>query len=147
MDPKESVIEALNQSLADTYALYLKTQNYHWNIIGPYFYFYHKMFEEHYREMAEAIDTIAERIRALGRKAPGGFKAFSERTKINENVNLESSQTIIEDLLKGHHLVIQSLLKLKEKASAAHDVITEDLSIQRLAFHEKTTWMLRSSTS
>ncbi|NKB46626.1 MAG: DNA starvation/stationary phase protection protein [Legionellales bacterium] len=139
------LIECLKTVLADTYVVYLKTQDYHWNVTGPNFYSYHKMFEEQYRELAEAVDEIAERIRAVGERAPSGFKVYDEYTKVNEVTVTTDSVSMVKDLHSSHLTVIQSLQKLKEEAVTQGDSVTEDLAIGRLTIHQKVAWMLSAT--
>ena len=130
--------------LANTYALYLKTQNYHWNVTGPYFHSLHKLFEEEYIQLAEAVDTIAERIRTKGEKAPGSFQAFIELKTINEAKGDISALEMIKDLLESHEAICKSLHLLLSQAKDQEDDATQDLLIERMEEHEKTMWMLRS---
>lgn len=139
------VVESLKHVLADSYVLYLKTQNYHWNVTGSSFHSYHAMFEQQYRELAEAIDEIAERIRALGEKAPGSFEAFSEYTNIDTNPVEGKAVAMVEDLLDAHATLIATLKDLQHKAGDSDDPETEDIAIGRLATHEKTVWMLKAT--
>lgn len=138
------LVEALSQLLANTYTLYLKTQNYHWNVDGPNFYMLHKQFEEQYNQLAAATDTIAERIRALHAKAPGSFAEFSKLATLEEGDNHQSADKMVLDLLHDHEAISKSLVKLLETAKEMEDEVTTDLFIQRKAEHEKTAWMLRS---
>lgn len=141
----QKVADLLSHFLADTYALYLKTQNFHWNVTGPYFYSLHKLFEEQYLELAAAIDEIAERIRALGRLAPASFSEFSRLTSIKEESMDISAESMIQKLLKDHTMLSNSASDLIPKSQQAHDEGTADLLIQRLKAHDKMAWMLRSS--
>jgi starvation-inducible DNA-binding protein len=141
----EKVSEELGHFLADTYALYLKTQNFHWNVTGPLFYTLHKMFEEQYLELASAVDEIAERIRSLGGYTPASFSQFSQLTSLKEEKEKVEAVTMIEKLLKDHETLAQHAMHLIETAQSADDEGTADLLIQRLKAHEKFAWMLRSS--
>lgn len=141
----QKVAELLSHFLADTYALYLKTQNFHWNVTGPHFYSLHKLFEEQYLELASAIDEIAERIRALGQKAPASFSAFSNLTSLQEeDVNLPATR-MIEKLLKDHETLAAAANEIIPKSQHAHDEGSADLLIQRLKAHQKMAWMLQST--
>lgn len=142
----QSMMELLSQHLADTYALYLKTQNFHWNVKGTHFRALHSLFEEQYRELAEAADTLAERIRALGYPAPGTFGEFSRRTMIDDGDGDLPSSEMVADLLEDHEKMIRSLHEMIAKAEKARDYATMDLLVERSAAHEKTAWMLKSLT-
>lgn len=139
-----TVIKALEKILADSYALYLKTQNYHWNVTGTEFRSLHLLFESQYTELAEAIDEIAERIRALGVKVPK-LSEFIKLASVSEaDSNLDSSSMIM-DLAKNQDILITSLnngLKISQKSG---DEGTSDIIIQRIKVHEKSRWMLISS--
>ncbi|MBP9727258.1 MAG: DNA starvation/stationary phase protection protein [Gammaproteobacteria bacterium] len=136
---------ALKQVLADTYALSLKTQNYHWNVTGMHFKTLHVMFEEQYDELAEAVDEIAERIRALGAKTPASFSKFSALTTIKDGNEEASARAMLEDLVVGHEHVVAALLQAKTTAAQNNDDVTEDIMIARLNAHQKTLWMLRAT--
>jgi len=139
------VTEGLKRVLADTYTLYLKTQNYHWNVEGRHFRSLHLMFEEQYTELAAANDEIAERIRALGEKAPGSYAEFVKLATIKEgNSELDENQ-MVKDLYQSHQTIVATLKKALAAAQKADDEPTADILIGRLAIHEKTAWMLRSS--
>jgi starvation-inducible DNA-binding protein len=144
MSSKE-VINHLNVVLLETYALYLKTQNYHWNVTGPNFYSLHNMFEEQYKELAEAIDDIAERIRALGEKVEASFLYFDQNKSINDGIPSNSSESMLKDLVQSQEVVIEKLVELSNVASEYGDKTSEDMAIQRLNAHEKQKWMLSSS--
>jgi starvation-inducible DNA-binding protein len=141
----QKVSEELGHFLADTYALYLKTQNFHWNITGPLFYTLHKMFEEHYLELALAVDEIAERIRSLGGYTPASFSQFSQLTSLKEEKEKVEATAMVEKLLKDHETLAQHAIHLIATAQTAGDEGTADLLIQRLKVHEKFAWMLRAS--
>jgi starvation-inducible DNA-binding protein len=137
--------EGLKKLLAETYSLYLKTQKFHWNVEGPLFKTLHLMFDEQYKEMFEAIDTIAERIRSLGEYALGSFKEFAERSSISDSITKTNASKMVKELLEGHEIIIRharSLLPLTEKC---HDEASAGLLADRIELHEKTAWMLRSS--
>jgi starvation-inducible DNA-binding protein len=141
---RKSVSEGLTGLLADTYAVYLKTQNFHWNIAGTEFYSLHVLLEKQYTEMAEAIDEIAERIRALGFHAPGSFSSFKKLTSIPEEEKVPSAKTMIQKLIQGHEILVQHARKLAQVAEKEQDPATVDLMGRRLNAHEKFLWMLRS---
>lgn len=140
----KDVAELLSDFLADTYSLYLKTQNFHWNIVGPDFYALHVLFEKHYENMAEAVDEIAERIRALGQYAEGTFTAFKKRTSIPEEPKPLKAEEMVKRLIDDHEYISRTGRDLIASAQKSHDEITADLIIKRLSFHEKAGWMLRS---
>ena len=143
----KSLCNTLDIFLASSYALYLKTQNYHWNVTGNNFLALHTLFEQQYENLTTAVDDIAERIRAIGGAAPGGFKAFLKLSIIKDSAGKKSVKQMLELLLKDHLLlqkfIKQSLLLLENYP----DKVTEDMLIERLQFHEKTIWILRSLTS
>lgn len=139
--------EALKVVLADSYALYLKTHNYHWNVEGPNFRTLHLMFEEQYTDLAVAVDDIAERIRALGEKAPGAFSSFSKLSSIKEGDENISAASMVEDLAASQGSIIKSLKDALEVAQKANDEVTAGLLIDRMGVHEKTAWMLKSTTA
>lgn len=134
----------LAKLLADTYVLYLKTQNFHWNIIGSEFYSLHILSEKQYEEMAEAVDEIAERIRALGFFVEGTMGAFSKLSSIDEDQKIHPKHILLEDLIKAHSVVIKEARNLSALAEKHEDPATVDLMGRRLNFHEKASWMLRS---
>jgi starvation-inducible DNA-binding protein len=144
--PKErkEITEGLSRLLADSYTLYLKTHNYHWNVEGPMFNTLHLMFETQYTELALAVDTIAERIRALGEPAPGSYKAFSKLSSIDEEERVPDAETMIANLVKGQEAVVRTARSIFPAAERANDEPTADLLTQRMQIHEKNAWMLRS---
>jgi starvation-inducible DNA-binding protein len=143
-EERKKITAGLGKLLADSYTLYLKTHKYHWNVTGPMFHTLHTMFETHYTELALAVDAIAERIRALGEKAPGSYKEFAQLTSLTEAESDPSAREMIADLMKGHEAVIRTARAIFPVADAAHDEATADLLTQRVQLHEKTAWMLRS---
>ena len=138
------IADGLSRLLADTYSLYLKTHNYHWNVTGPMFNTLHLMFEEQYNELWMAVDLIAERIRSLGAFAPGSYSAFAQLSTIPSADGVPAAQEMIADLVAGHEAVTRTARSVFPVADAAHDESTADLITQRLSVHEKTAWMLRS---
>ena len=146
IDPetRTRICEGLAHLLADTYTLYLKTHNYHWNVTGPMFQTLHLMFETQYNELALAVDLIAERIRALGAKAPGSYAEFSRLTSISEDQGERSATDMISELLGGQEAVVRTARRLFPIVDGANDEPTADLLTQRMQVHEKTAWMLRS---
>ena len=141
---RQWIAEGLSRLLADSYTLYLKTHNYHWNVEGPLFNTLHLMFEGHYTELATAVDEIAERIRALGVKAPGSYAAFADLTSIHEATGEESAEEMIRELVRGQEAVVRTAREAFKAADAASDEPSADLLTQRMQIHEKNAWMLRS---
>jgi len=141
---RKEIGKQLGHLLADSYTLYLKTHNYHWNVTGPMFQTLHLMFETHYTELALAVDVIAERIRALGVYAPGTYTAFGKLTSIQENEGVPAAQQMILDLVKGHESVVRTARGIFPLVDEVNDEATADLLTQRIQLHEKTAWMLRS---
>ncbi len=141
---RAKIAGGLSKLLADSYTLYLKTHNYHWNVTGPMFNTLHLMFETQYTELALAVDLVAERIRALGHVAPGSYKAYAKLTKIAEDDDVPAATQMIKNLVKGHEQVAKTARELFPVADKASDEPTADLLTQRLQVHEKTAWMLRS---
>jgi starvation-inducible DNA-binding protein len=139
------VVEALKNVLADSYALYLKTQNYHWNIESPNFKALHVLFEEQYMDLAEAVDTVAELIRALGAKAPGTFAAYSQRTSIQPGDENASAQTMVEELLADQLTLQKTLAQALAAAHQDSDEVVAGFVTERLTVHRKAAWMLKSS--
>lgn len=141
---RKEIVFGLSKVLADSYTLYLKTHKYHWNVTGPMFQTLHTMFETQYNELAIAVDDLAERIRALGEKAPGSYAEFSKLTSIAEDESAPKAREMISNLVLGHETLIRTIRETFPKASAADDEATADLFTQRIQVHEKTAWMLRS---
>lgn len=141
---RKELAQGLSRLLADTYTLYLKTHNYHWNVTGPMFQTLHLMFETQYNELALAVDLIAERIRALGVYAPGTYAQYAKLSSIKEEETIPAAQDMIRNLVQGQEAVIRTARSLLPLADKASDESTADLLTQRLQLHEKTAWMLRS---
>ena len=141
---KEQIVQGLSQLLADTYSIYLKTHNFHWNVSGPMFVTLHTLFEQQYTELALAIDIIAERIRALGAFAPGSFKAFQELTSIPDMEDIPDALTMIALLLEDNETIIKTARSIIPLANKAYDTPTADLATARILVHERTAWMLTS---
>ncbi len=144
MKDRKAIAEGLGLLLADSYTLYLKTHNFHWNVTGPMFQTLHLMFETHYNELALAVDLIAERIRAVGQRSPGSYAEFGKLTQIQEAVGVIKAQDMIRQLLSDHQTLVQTAKKAFPAAEKAGDQATLDLLTQRMQIHEKTAWMLRS---
>lgn len=141
---RAKIVEGLSHLLADTYTLYLKTHNFHWNVKGPMFNTLHLMFEAQYNELALAVDLVAERIRALGYPAPGTYSEFAKLTSIPEPVGVPKAEEMIAQLVEGQEAVVRTARKMFPVVDAANDEPTADLLTQRMQVHEKTAWMLRS---
>ncbi|MGA8203419.1 MAG: Dps family protein [Woeseiaceae bacterium] len=141
---REEIASGLSKLLADSYSLYLKTHNYHWNVTGPQFNTLHTMFEGQYTELAAAVDEIAERIRTLGIKAPGSYSDFAKLTSIDEGSGEESAEEMIRQLVIGQETVVRTAREAFPAAQLANDEPTADLLTQRMQLHEKNAWMLRS---
>lgn len=142
----QKTIDALQQVLADSYVLYIKSHNFHWNVTGSEFHELHHLFEEQYTDLAVAVDSIAERIRTLGAKVPAGLKAFS-CTKIAEGNENASAKEMLQVLAADQDVVLQALKAALTPAQNEGDEATADLLISRIAKHEKNSWMLRSSVN
>jgi starvation-inducible DNA-binding protein len=141
----QQVADELTHLLADTYILYLKTQNFHWNVTGPEFHSLHLLFEGQYQELALAIDEIAERIRALKAVAPASFSHYSKLSSLKEENGVPSSQDMLKQLLQDNETIINHANLILAKTEQAHDEGTADLLVQRIQAHQKAAWMLRSS--
>jgi starvation-inducible DNA-binding protein len=141
---RRKIAEGLGRLLADTYTLYLKSHNFHWNVTGPMFQTLHLMFEEQYNELAIAVDLIAERIRALGFPAPGSYREFMEVTSIPDARGELPATDMIRELVEGQEAVVRTARSVLPIANKADDQPTIDLLTQRLQVHEKAAWMLRS---
>ena len=141
---RKSIAEGLSKFLADTYTLYLKTHNFHWNVTGPMFQTLHLMFELHYNELWTATDPIAERIRALGVLVPATYAEFSTLSSIKEQKGPVKAEQMIRSLVEGHEAVIRTARLIIPLTEKAQDQVTLDLLTQRMQIHEKTAWMLRS---
>jgi len=140
----QRVADALSNVLADTFILYLKTHNYHWNVTGPMFGTLHNMFEEQYNALWLAVDAIAERIRSLGFIAPGSYEQFTKLTYLQDATAARNASEMIAELLRDHETTARTARSALAVARTAVDAPTEDLLTQRIAAHEKAAWMLRS---
>ena len=138
------ITEGLSRLLADSYTLYLKTHNYHWNVTGPMFQTLHLMFETQYNELALAVDLIAERIRSLGAPAPATYREFAALSSVGEDDDRPDATEMIRRLVKGQEAVARTARSVFPAVEKAHDEPTADLLTQRMQVHEKTAWMLRS---
>lgn len=141
---RQDIAEGLKRLLADSYTLYLQTHNFHWNVTGPRFRELHLMFEEHYTELAVAVDEIAERIRALGIVAPGTYKTFAELSTIKEVEGVPKAAEMVVTLTHGHEQVVKTCRDVLKLAQEADDESSVALVSDRMRVHEKTAWMLRA---
>jgi starvation-inducible DNA-binding protein len=141
---RKSIVDGLSRLLSDTYVLYLKTHNFHWNVTGPMFRTLHLMFEEQYTELALAVDSIAERIRALGFPAPGTYSTYARLSSIKEDEGVPSAEEMIRKLVEGQEAVTRTARSLFPLLDKVSDEPTADLLTQRMHVHEKAGWMLRS---
>ncbi|MGI4838559.1 MAG: Dps family protein [Janthinobacterium lividum] len=141
---RKSIVDGLSRLLSDTYVLYLKTHNFHWNVTGPMFRTLHLMFEEQYTELALAVDSIAERIRALGFPAPGTYSTYARLSSIKEDEGVPSAEEMIRKLVEGQEAVTRTARSLFPLLDKVSDEPTADLLTQRMQVHEKAGWMLRS---
>ncbi|RVU34979.1 DNA starvation/stationary phase protection protein [Hwanghaeella grinnelliae] len=141
---RKEIADGLSRLLADSYTVYLKTHNFHWNVTGPMFNTLHTMFEGQYTELAMAVDEIAERIRALGEPAPGSYAQFAELTVISEETGTPKAEEMIRQLVEGQEAIARTARSVFPAAEKAGDEPTADLLTQRIQLHEKNAWMLRS---
>ena len=141
---RKQIADGLSRLLADTYTLYLKTHNFHWNVTGPMFNTLHLMFETQYNELALAVDLIAERIRALGHPAPGSYSAYAKLSSIPEAEGVPDAAEMIRQLVQGQEAVARTARSVFPLVDEANDQPSADLLTQRMQVHEKTAWMLRS---
>jgi starvation-inducible DNA-binding protein len=141
---RQQIAEGLSRLLADTYTLYLKTHNFHWNVTGPMFQTLHLMFETQYNELALAVDLVAERIRALGFPAPGTYSDYAKLSSIKETTGVPKAEEMIRLLVEGQEAIVRTARSVFPVAEKANDEPTADLLTQRMQVHEKTAWMLRS---
>ena len=141
---RRRIADGLSRFLADSFTLYLKTHNFHWNVTGPMFQTLHLLFEAQYTELAAAVDEIAERIRALGYPAPGSYAEFGKLTRIAEAQGVPPAQEMIESLTHAQTLLVESARRVLAAAETAGDDGTADLAVRRIQVHEKNAWMLRS---
>ena len=141
---RRKIAQGLSRLLADTYTLYLKTHNFHWNVTGPMFQTLHLMFEQQYNELALAVDLIAERIRALGFPAPGTYAEFARLSSIGEPKGVPAAEDMIRELVAGQEAVVKTARSVFPLVEKVNDEPSADLLTQRMQVHEKTAWMLRS---
>ena len=143
-EDRKTIANGLSRLLADTYTLYLKTHNFHWNVTGPMFQTLHLMFETQYNELALAVDQIAERIRALGYPAPGTYGEYAKLSSIKETEGVPKAEEMIRLLVEGQEAVVRTARSIFLSVERVNDEPTADLLTQRMQVHEKTAWMLRS---
>ena len=141
---RSRIAELIGESLADTVALMLKSQVFHWNVVGPSFVGMHKLTEEHYQDLFAAADELAERIRALGSVVPFSSKIMARSASVGDELALRTTEAMIEELTADHEAVVRSMRETAEEADKAGDIVTHDLLVRRMAFHEKAIWMLRA---
>ncbi|MCH6585122.1 MAG: DNA starvation/stationary phase protection protein [Proteobacteria bacterium] len=141
---RSEIANGLSKLLADTYSLYLKTHNFHWNVTGPMFQTLHLMFETQYNELALAVDLVAERIRSLGFPAPGTYSEFASLSSIRETSGAPKAEEMIQLLVEGQEAIVRTARSVFPVAEKASDEATANLLTQRIQLHEKTAWMLRS---
>jgi starvation-inducible DNA-binding protein len=143
-EDRERLAQGLSRVLADSYTLYLKTHNYHWNVEGPRFKGLHQLFEDQYTDLAQAIDEIAERIRALGHYAPGSFSEFAKLTAVKEETEQPEALEMARRLAEDQETLVATCRQVLQTAQQADDPATDDLLSGRIRTHEKNAWMLRS---
>jgi starvation-inducible DNA-binding protein len=143
--PKADCAQALSKVLADTYLLYLKTHNFHWNVEGPRFRSLHQMFEEQYQALWTSVDALAERIRALGQYAPGTYAKFRALSTITESEEIPGCDDMLHELIADNEMVAGTIKAALAAAQAAGDEATAGLLTDRLMYHEKQVWMMRST--
>jgi starvation-inducible DNA-binding protein len=141
---RKAIVKGLSRLLADTYTLYLKTHNFHWNVTGPHFNDLHSMFMAQYTEMWAAVDLIAERIRALGEFAPGSYGQFADLTGIKDSATVPKWQEMVKQLIEGHETVVKTCREALPAIQGAGDESSNNLVTGRMEIHEKTAWMLRA---
>lgn len=143
----DAITRHLGHFLSDTFVLYVKTLNFHWNMVGREFFMYHKLLEEQYKELQEALDELAERIRMLGRKSPGSMKRFLGYAELKESHEELKAEQMIHELVDDHEKLVESGHKLINLTEEASDQGTADLLIKRIRSHAKQAWLLRSHLS
>lgn len=144
LEAKRLLATELTGVLADSFVLMIKSQSYHWNVVGPMFQPIHELTEKHYRDLFEAIDTIAERVRALGHVAPLSFTDMITHAALDEETEQRAAGAMVARLIADHESLARRFRDLSSTAAGAGDGATEDLSNARMAFHEETAWMLRA---
>lgn len=140
----DKIVHGLSSVLADSYTLYLKTHNYHWNVVGPMFHSLHTMFEVQYTELSLAVDEIAERIRALGAPAPATYRQFMELSVLSDDTDVPDAPEMVGRLVAAHEATARTIRETLPISEGGPDQVSTDLLVRRLEVHEKTAWMLRS---
>lgn len=143
-ESRKKIAKGLSHVLADSYTLYVKTHKFHWNVTGPFFSQLHTTFEEQYTQLQDAVDSLAERIRALGEFAPGSFEEFEQLSSIKGQKGVPSAMDMVAQLLKDHETIARVIRELLPETDKAGDDASNDLLTGRLREHEKTAWMLRA---
>ncbi len=146
-EARQEIAGKLAHLLADTYTLYIKTHGYHWNVSGPMFRTLHLMFEEHYMDLREAVDEIAERMLALGYPAPASNAEFIELAEVEDEPGVPGAMDMVRRLVTAHETLVRTARAVVAAAEEAADVATADLATVRIETHEKTAWMLRATAS
>lgn len=144
IDNKQKVAANMTACLSDSYLLMVKTQGYHWNVVGPLFNSIHALTEEHYNDLFAAIDDLAERIRALGYTAPSSITEMIAQTALDEDTGNPTTEQMVKNLIRDHEIVARRFRECIERAEEAKDMVTADMLTERIAFHEKAVWMLRA---
>lgn len=144
-EQRKTLSDGLARVLADTYTLLGKTHGFHWNVTGPNFHSLHEMFQEQYQDLVEAVDQIAERIRALGYFAPGSLSQFLKITSIQDEHGVPEARSMLEQLVRDHETANLACRSVEDLAEKVHDPVTQDLMNERMQAHEKAAWMLRAS--
>lgn len=144
LEHRKRLAGSLSALLADTYLLLVKTQGYHWNVVGPLFVSLHRLTEEQYRDLFEAVDELAERVRALGFPAPSSVTEMVGLAQISEDTAKPTAEQMVETLVKDHEAIVRRLREATVEAEKQHDVVTAGMLTDRMEFHEKAIWMLRA---
>jgi starvation-inducible DNA-binding protein len=140
----DQISQKLSHFLSDTFVLYVKTLNFHWNMVSREFYMYHRLLEEQYKELQEAIDDLAERIRMLGRASPGSMRQFLQLASLKESESEKTAEQMVQDLIEAHEEMVEHCHKVIKFTDQAQDQGTSDLLIERIRSHAKQAWLLRS---
>jgi len=143
-DTNDEIVKCLSELLATSYTVYLKTHNYHWNVTGPMFTTLHTLFETEYTELALAVDEIAERIRAMGARAPGSYSEYIKLSAVTEDTDSPAALDMIKVLVSDQQSIVEVAKRVVAAAEEAGDLATADLGTRRIDIHEKNAWMLRS---
>ena len=143
-DSNAEIVQSLSELLATSYTVYLKTHNYHWNVTGPMFTTLHTLFETEYTELALAVDEIAERIRAMGARAPGSYSEYTTLSAVKEDTGSPPALDMIKLLANDQQAIVEVARRVVTASESAGDVATADLGTRRIDVHEKNAWMLRS---